>query len=383
MASAAFEKERNKDSAIRNDAVKIILPAFGDLPQKTLRFGTSKFHLDDELYEDKLNDSPSDRSKRGFAQDFAEFNINDVESKIYDSIKPYEEVIEDSEVIIYETYYTENDLHESEIYHNGSLESFSFSESDNTLRFSSIGDMTKPGYPVGGRILTQRYCAATFNVNGLKSPLLDPCGWQPAQGGNPVFCTHRLKGVDGCEDHNNSHRIVAVEGLTAADVQIVAGGGLGGGGWDYGGNPCFTARTLVWMADGSFRQIRNVKKNDLVWSFTPTGEIVRAKVRRSFRHPVAPVLVLDFGKNRFVETTDEHLFLIGNDRFKPASELEIGETVRVSFDAVWYDLTLRRTEKLKRSRPVYNFHVDRWETYFVVVNRIKIAVHNYKLPDIY
>lgn len=376
MATAAYETARKVKESIQAGAVRIILPAYENLPQKTLYLGTTRFEVDGEDYRSRLDEMPVTSGQRGLGQDYSEFAVNDPQMKLYDEIKPYEPVFEDSAVTVKECLLTKDQIFESEIVLEGFIEKFALSESDLKLKFSVLSDMSRSGFKVGGRILTQRYCGATFNVNGLKSPEFDPCGWQTAQGGNPLFCTHRAKGPEGCEDHNNLPRMVAVEAMTSAEVQIVSSGS----GWSYGTNPCFGIETLIWMADGSYKPIGKIKKGDLVWSFTPSGEIVRAKVKKTFFHWTDETLLQNWGKKRFLETTEPHYFLIGKDRFKPAGEIETGETVRVIHDADWFEMVLRGKVKLEMRRKVFNFNVQRWQTYFVVVAGIKIAVHNSKQP---
>ena len=357
-------------------AVALHFPAFDDLPEKTFYFGTRRFEVDGEEYNRALADMPYIRTQKGLGQDGAEFSVNDPESEWYEQLKPYEDVVVDTSCTIKECLLTEIGLFESETVLPGFLEQMTLNESSLQINFSAISDMSRTGFLTGGRILSQRYCAAAFNKNGLLSPLISACGWQTAQGGNPLFCTHKLKGVDGCEDHFNDHRYFAVEALTSAEITNTSGGG----GFSYG-LPCFTPRTLIWMADDTYKPIYQVKEGDWVWSFTPLGELVIRKVCKTFTHLVDSFLMFDFGRSRHLEVTPEHRICIAPDLFKTASSFDPGDTVRIRCGGDWFDFVLRNNWLEERRTRVHNFHVEHTETYFVVLaDGTKVAVHNRKDP---
>lgn len=360
-------------------AASLVFPAFNDLPEMTLHLGTRSFESEGLRYTAALADMPYVKTQRGLGQDNVEFSVNDPRSQWYEVLKPYEDVIEDTSLVTREFLRTEQGIYESEITLVGFLEQMSLSESDLALRFTGISDMSRSNFLVGGRILTQRYCGAKFNVNGLRSPLVDACGWTTAQGGNPLLCTHKLKGEDGCEDHNNAHRLFAVEALTTAQVQYTFGGGIGGGGWTYGGGSCFTPNTLVWMADGRYKPIWKVKEGDRVFCFTPTGEIVRSTVSETFDHLVDNHLVFEFESGARLEPTPEHLMNIAPDLFIPAAGLDTADTIR-SFGDAWNDTPIWKNYVQEKRTRVHNFHVDRWQTYFVVdqLKKYRFGVHNAK-----
>jgi len=375
MASAEFETARKNPSAFMAGGIVLTFPAFDDLPEKKLFLGTRNFEEGADEYKPALADMPYLRTQKGLGQDGVDFTINDPKSVWYEQIKPYEDVIVDTECVAKEFLKTKNEVFESEILLSGFLDQMTLSEGSLSLPFSATSDMSRTGFLVGGRILTQRYCAAKFNKNGLKNPLYDACGWQPEQGGNPVFCTHKLKGLDSCEDHRNEWRYLAVEALTSAEITTTEGGG----GFEYGINECFTPKTLVWMADGSYKPIWQVKEGDLVWSFTKTGILVKKKVLAVAKDPVDSHLVFDFGKGRTLEPTAPHLMAIGADQFKGAVYFDSGDTLWSQNDKGWFDFPLRNAWLNERRTFVHNFMVEDTETYFVVVGDVKVGVHNRKL----
>lgn len=383
MATATYEQARRNPEAQMAGGVKLAFPAFDDLPEKTVYYGTRRFEADGEEYVPALADMPYVRSGRGLSQDGAGFQINDPKSEIYAVLQPYADVIEDTEVVIKECLKTSLDIFESEIVHNGFLEDLAWSDANLGIACSSISDMSRTGFLTGGRILAQFICAAVFNKNGLKDPAFDPCGWTLPQGGNPVFCTHKYEGTDGCVDHNNGHRYFAVEGLATAHVQLYDGPI---GGFPYGSHQptCFTPKTLVWMGDGSLKPIWKVKKDDIVWSFKPDGELIRARVKETKKHLVDSHLSIDFGKGRILEPTPEHLFLIAPDLFKEIGALRSGDSVRGrKINSGWFDFIIRNNWLTEKRTRVHNFEVEEWGTYFVVVgDEVKIGVHNAKVAPL-
>ena len=382
MASAAFEEARANPEAQMAGGVTLVFPAFDDLPVKTVHFGTRRFEADGEDYEPALADMPYLRTQRGLAQDGLSFSVTDASADRYEDLKPYEDVIEDTEVVSKEFLKTRNDIFESEIIFNGTLEQMALSDASLSINFSSVSDMSRAGILTGGRILTQRYCAAIFHKYGVLSALLSKCGWQLEQGGNPLSCTHKYEGPGGCLDHNNGHRYYAVEALTSAEIQIYTPEGNGTGGWNYGGGgnlggSCFTPKTLIWMADGSYKPIWKIKEGDLVWSFKPNGELVKARVKATAKHLVDGHLSVDFGRGRILEPTFEHPFLIAPDLFQEIGALDAGNTVRSQNKrGEWFNFLIsdhRHTEKRTR---VHDISIEEWETFFAVCGDMKVGVHN-------
>lgn len=361
--------------------VKLSFPAFDAEPALTKYFGTMNFEVDGEEYQYGLSEMPYVKTQMGTAQDTADFSINDPKNEIYDEIRTYEDVFEDTEVVVKECLKTSLGIFESDIVHNGFIERTSISDSNHGLNISSIADTSKTGNLVGGRILTARNCGWPFNKNGAVAAHLHPCGWQTAQGGNPLFCSHKLKGVDGCEAHNNVWRYGAVPALTTAPVVYVGDGGIGGTGWETGGGPCFLPRTLVWMADGSYKPIYKVEAGDKVWGFGLGGRVRRGVVLDNFNHVVSSYNRVEFGRGRQVGTTYNHLFNVDVDAFSPIGALEAGDRVR-NYDTAretWEQICLMSNGVQSLSTRVHNLSVAELGTYFVVVGNLKIGVHNTKI----
>jgi len=356
--------------------VALTFPAFDDLPEKKIWLGTRHFEGDDgETYVRALPEMPLLRTQKGIGNDSLEFAVNDTDSGWYEQIKPYQDVVSDTAVVARDFLLTKLGIFESEITLDGVLEAMSLNESNLQIQFSAISGMSRSGFLVGGRILTQRYCAAKFNKNGLKNPLFDACGWTATQGGNPIFCTHKLKGMDGCADHFNDWRLFAVEALTTATITTTEGAG----GWGYGG--CFTPQTLVWMADGGYKQIWQVRPGDYVMSFKKDGSLCKRKVTKTFVETADHHLVFDFGKERKLELSLAQLMNIAPDLFQSAGTIEAGESLRSRNEKDWFDLVVRNNWLNERRTRIHTLAVWGTNTFFVVVGDAKIGVHNRKNPD--
>lgn len=366
--------------------VKMTFPAFDDKPEMIKRYGTRRFEVDGEEFERALNDMPLVRQQaEASAQDSSEFLITDADNERYGVLREYEDVMEDVEIEVKECLLTELGIFESEIVHRGFIESFGIADSSMGINISSISDMSRTGRLMGGRILTQRYCGLKFNINGLLPALIDPCGWQVDQGGNPIFCTHKLKGTDGCEDHNNAWRFGAVEALTTAAVSYVTGGGIGGGGWEYGNGPgyggggCWLPGTDVLMFDGSVKPIWQVKKDGPpVMSFDKHGRFCAGEVDDVMTHIVPQHLKFDLGRNRILEPSLEQPFKVGDDVFKQALELGTGDHIEIWHDRWkrWMKLGIEDACLVDKRVRVHNLNIRRTHTYIVIVDGLKVGVHN-------
>lgn len=374
MTTQAYNDARKKNTAVLTGAVDITLPAFDDLPEVKIFAGTSFFECDGNEYKPLLPELPVINNPRGLAQDTASFKVNDPNSIWASTFNLYRDVIEDTAITTKECLFTAENVFESEKTLVGFLERFSINEKDYSLDFEAISDISRTGKIAGGRILSQRFCAANFNKNGLKNPEIDPCGWTTPQGGNPIFCTHKREGVDGCIAHNNSHRFYAIEGITSGVITTYTGGTIGG--WEYGENPCFTSKMPVNLVNGT-TPIYKVKKGDLAWSFDKNGNVAKKKVIDVRRDFVDQILILEFEHGQKIETRPDHLFLINHNLFKKAGLLESGDTVLRYVGADWISKPVWKIYLEDRRTAVYNLSIEDYHTYFVDW----YGVHNTKPLD--
>lgn len=327
--STAFEAQRSATEAVVSWCVAIHFPAFEGISAKDFYWATGPgIELDDgHTYEQRLVDVPKGRHQQGRGNDYAEFAVSNPDYASYQELLPYEDLIEKAEVTIRKAYAIGTDLWESEIMFFGYLKDFTLDDTSKDFKFTSISDMSRTNFFVGNRILTRERCGTEFNVSGLNAAQYHRCGWQTAQGGNPLFCSKLLDGVDGCGSHNNTPRFYAVPGLTTAIVSIVNPGDDDPGGFGYGnGGLCFDASAFVVMSDWSLKPIAkvNIGSNVLGFDLFDNDRLVPSNVLHTFQDVSDDIWIADFDKARF-RVKKNHLFYLGNKQFIPVASLGIHE----------------------------------------------------------
>lgn len=360
MTSQAYEDKREAKEAVAVWTVKVSFPAFESLEARDFFWATSAIEVDGEDFLHKLTAVPTGRHQRDRGNDYAEFSASNPNNALYNDFYPYEDLIERAEVLIKECYEIDYGYFESEIRFFGYLKDFSLDESSKTLNFTAMSDLSRTGFLVGGRILTRERCGTGFNVNGLlapDAPDFDPCGWQTIQGGNPLFCSKFLKGVDGCESHNNTHRFYAVKGLSDAKVEQISGNATG---FDYHSGPtCFIAGTFVVMADWTLKPIeRIVPRIDYIMGFDKmTGELVSAMVWQRFKHSVTEYENAVFARERrtaIIGVRKEHLVNVEDGVFKPYGAIIGGKVQGVTKDGKRVQINSIASETVVGDVDVYN-----------------------------
>jgi hypothetical protein len=379
MASVTYEEARSSNTAHMAGVVEFTFPAFDALPEKKLYFGTKQLEADGNEYVAALPEMVLVRGQRGPGQDTADFQINDSNGAVYDEIKDYEDVLEDTQVVIKECLKTSLGIYETETTLTGAVEALTLSDSSMQLNLSVVSDMSRTGFLIGGRILAARYCAALFNINGLRDPEFDACGWQVDQGGNPIFCSHKKLGTDGCFEHGNLWRFLAIEALTTAEVTLSPGGT----GWGYGGGggPCFHPLTEVWMADNSFKPIYQVGRDDVVWATDEEGNLVKAPVGASEKKLADLSMITDFGRDRKLGVTAEHAMKILKDTYRCIGSIDVGQTVMGWKQGALGHLTdfvLHGDELCQTRTRTHNFWVPGYQNYHVRVGDLLLNVSNSK-----
>ena len=128
---------------------------------------------------------------------------------------------------------------------------------------------------------------------------------------------------------------------------------------------CFTAGTKIHTKDG-FKAIETIKAGDYVWSENPeTHEKALKKVKKIFVREKDSVVRLSIN-GEAIETTNEHPFYVEGHGWINASDLKVGDKVRLE------DGTAGTVEKTKHvaldsSVTVYNFEVEGFHTYYDAV----------------
>lgn len=332
MPSALYEEARNSDIATAVWTVHVRFPAFEALSEKNFYWATADgIELEDgNVYRRALKEYPKGRHQTDRGNDYAEFLISNPDNTLYQEILPYEDLIERCEVEIREAYEVEPDYYHSEIKFKGNLRTFTINDEDHTLALTAISDISRPGFLVGNRILTRERCGTQFNVNGLLSPLTNPCGWQTGQGGNPDFCSLLLEGVDGCKAHNNSHRYYAVPALSTATVEVIQGDDTG---FPSHTGQCFSEKTFVLMADWSIVPIHKVNTEHKTMGFDVFNFdiLTPADVLHTTKTMVEGIEYVRFDTGTEFEVIKDHLFYLGGRLFAPVGSLGTRPTLGMDF----------------------------------------------------
>lgn len=360
--SAEYEAERNSKGAVVVWMLHLHFDAFFDLPAKDFYFstvkGTTELFLNGnvEQFTGKLASTPQGRHQRESRNDYAEFSLGNSHNATYQDFLDYEPLIEKGEVLIMECYEIgrESGYYEGETRFVGYLKDFTVNESDQSLDFTCVSDMSRTGFAVGARILTRERCGTLFNYGGLNSPEYHPCGWQVNMGGNPDFCSHYLKGVDSCVAHGNPHRFYAVPALSVASIYFVQQGEVD---FPYNTDGCFAEDTCIVLPDWSIRPIQHHTKGLIKAYDIFTGKILDTKIEEFQKHWVDEVAIAQFETGSLISTR-AHLFNESDVRYAPLGGL-VGKTVvGLGLDRKDAQNTLTRLHRLFVPQWVYNYSTE-------------------------
>jgi hypothetical protein len=168
-------------------------------------------------------------------------------------------------------------------------------------------------------------------------------------------------------DHE-SHNYFAGGVLVHNAQKGEGGGGDGNGGGD---KQCFPADTLILLADGEYKNIRDMRVGDAVISWD-NGRVV-ANVENVICHPagIADRLVII---NNKVRVTPEHLLFV-NGAWLAARDVKIGDMLTGTHGEVIPVLSVRDTDT---DEAVYNIHTDHTSHNYFADG---ILAHNAKSGD--
>lgn len=387
-----FDLQLALNEAVAIWTVHLHFPILEDIPAKDFYWATGKnIELEDgNIYEQILTTIPKGRHQTGRGNDYLEFSAVNIDYSLYQQLLPYQDLIERCECTVRKAYEFTQDLYVSGIEFVGYIKDFTLDGTDKSFKLTVNSDMSRSNFFAGNRILTRERCGTEFNFNGLLSADDSLCGWQTGQGGNPIFCSKLENGVDGCNDHNNRHRYVAVPALSTADVQIVIPGlGLGGSdgsGWINGGGPCFAETVYVLMSDLSTKPIHQVTTDDTTIGFDIFDEdrLISAEVLHTLKTEVDEIWTADFEFAR-LELRKDHLFYLGKRMFTPVAFL--GSRMAVGIDSAQKPSTSRlySIDRSIENLFVYNLHTtsnnyivtDRYARFFYFVHNNKPVILPY------
>lgn len=125
-----------------------------------------------------------------------------------------------------------------------------------------------------------------------------------------------------------------------------------------GGGSCFLGGTLVSLADGSVKNIEDIKIGDKVLSFDEkTHKKVASKVTQTFAHKADDYLIV----NEKIKATSNHLF------YSEGKWQEIGKLSKGK-ELLTLSLEKEKITALKKIKAqqinVYNLEVDKYQNYF-------------------
>jgi predicted phage tail protein len=147
-------------------------------------------------------------------------------------------------------------------------------------------------------------------------------------------------------------------------VPILEGAGQGGGG---GGGGCFPAGIKIFTPDGQ-KNIEELKKGDIIFSFDKDGSIQEDKIEETFTHESNKILKITLWGGKIIRATENHWFLNEYNRFAPLEKFQIGDVlIHQSGDV----LPIEKIEEDGYEK-TYNFHVEKNHTYIAD----EIRVHN-------
>ena len=151
------------------------------------------------------------------------------------------------------------------------------------------------------------------------------------------------------------NQTVSGHSLEGIRVQTAEGGG------------CFAKGTKVMMADGTYKNIEEVKKGDIIKTRKSPldGTLVDAKVLDAFETEASGYLLIN-GKLRI---SDNHKILV-NGIWKMASEIVVGDLLISESGSMFVE----SIEWVRGKFTLHNLHIDKYQTFFAD----GIYVHNQK-----
>lgn len=194
-----------------------------------------------------------------------------------------------------------------------------------------------------------------------------------------------------CPEPLKNYFMDAQLAAVVGEYGISDGGGMGGGPsvWGKsqgrktsGGSPCgrcFLAGTDVLMADGTAKDIEDVRVGDEVAATDPeTGKTGKRKVTRLIvtdddKHFNELTITTPEGEAKLTATHEHPFWSPSENRWVPASGLRAGTTLLA---AAGKTATVTGNRAYTQHARTYNFTVDDFHTYYVLAGTTPVLVHN-------
>jgi uncharacterized protein YfaS (alpha-2-macroglobulin family) len=160
--------------------------------------------------------------------------------------------------------------------------------------------------------------------------------------------------------HTSSDLSLSMDRINA-NTNLGSKGGSGGG--------CFAGKTLILMADNTYKPIAQVSAGDYILTRKSAADphLVKAKVAKTFIHDLEKYLLI----NNKLKTTREHIVYEQNKGWIPAGSLQPGDKL---IDASNKQVEIKTVEQVKKPLRVYNLHNEKQHTFFAG----NVWVHNQK-----
>ncbi len=179
---------------------------------------------------------------------------------------------------------------------------------------------------------------------------------------NPSFNIN----VSGLDDSNESFRVHATRHGSQIKVENVT--------MHWMNDTCFLAGTQVLMADGSYKNIENVKTGDYVKSYDfKSKKVVNCKVTHVFHHSKDEMAPYHINLNNYLKVTPNHK-LFCNNNWVYANDIRPGD---VLFNEDKEEFKVESIEKIFEKQESFDLTVENTHNYFVSINEENsVLVHN-------
>ena len=142
--------------------------------------------------------------------------------------------------------------------------------------------------------------------------------------------------------------------------------------WERTGGSCFLAGTRVSMADGSYKNIEDIKVGDLVVSYNEEEQtLISKKVTKTHHHSTEEMTEYYLIINGRLQVTYNHCMFV-NGRWDSAGNINIGDKLLLINDE---EEVVYSIEKVYEKLPSYNLEIEDCHNYFAE----DILVHNDKV----
>lgn len=146
---------------------------------------------------------------------------------------------------------------------------------------------------------------------------------------------------------------------------------------------CLACDTVIKLLDGTYRTISDLAEEnpDFIWVYavdTKTGAVVPAKAKNIRKTGHVTEVIRVWFKDRYVDCTPDHRFLLRNGKYEPASELKPGDSI-MGYPHDILSKNITKIETVTRECDVYDMEVPKYHNFAVDLgDNSCVFVHNCK-----